>query len=148
MAKFIRYALVSLCFAVSVSCFAMWGCGFTVEDRLAAPQYFLPARFLLLECCKGYAIVTSADQDVRPSPTYQRIPQNSDVRLAAIESRIAKGKQFCVVGRTLYFPLWYPAIVLASMGVGVLRLGNRFTIRSMILTTTVISLLLGIPFVF
>jgi hypothetical protein len=70
------------------------------------------------------------------------------VRLAAIESRIAKGGHFCVVGRTLYFPLWYPAIVFASMGVGVLRLGDRFTIRSMILMTTVISLLLGIPFVF
>ncbi|WP_145430030.1 hypothetical protein [Lacipirellula limnantheis] len=51
-----------------------------------------------------------------------------------------------MVGRyrsAVYFPLWYPALIFALAGVGTLRLGRRFTIRSAIVATTVVAGLLG-----
>jgi hypothetical protein len=47
------------------------------------------------------------------------------------------------VGDRIYFPLWYPALIFALAGVGSLRLGRRFTIRSAIIATTVVAGLLG-----
>ena len=38
---------------------------------------------------------------------------------------------------------WYPAIVFALAAVGVLRLGKPFTIRSALIATTVVAVLLG-----
>ena len=45
------------------------------------------------------------------------------------------------MGNGVFFPLWYPAFALAA--VGVLRLGQRFTLRSAIIATTVVAGLLG-----
>jgi hypothetical protein len=41
------------------------------------------------------------------------------------------------------FPLWYPALVFALAGIGALRLGRRFTLRSAIIATAVVAGLLG-----
>ncbi len=148
MTKYLRYALATFCFAASVGCLALWWASFSVDDRFIIPQYFSPERLLLVECCKGFVVITSANQESPPVLTIQSIPHYSNMRFAALESRVAKDGQFCVVGRTVYFPLWYPALVVASIGVGVLRISKRFTIRSTILTTSVAALWLGIPFVF
>ena len=40
------------------------------------------------------------------------------------------------------FPLWYPALIFALAGVASLRLG-RFTLRSAIIATSVVAVLLG-----
>jgi hypothetical protein len=45
---------------------------------------------------------------------------------------------------TAYLPLWYPALIFALAGVGALRLGHRFTLRSAIIATTVVAGLLGV----
>ncbi|QDT72231.1 hypothetical protein [Lacipirellula limnantheis] len=45
--------------------------------------------------------------------------------------------------QSVYFPLWYPALVFALTSVAALRLGRRFTIRSAIVATTVVAGLLG-----
>jgi len=42
-----------------------------------------------------------------------------------------------------YFPLWYPVLIFALAGVGVLRLNRRFTLRSVIIAMTVVAVLLG-----
>ena len=44
---------------------------------------------------------------------------------------------------TVHFPIWYPALVFALAGVGALRIGQRFTIRSALIATTVVAALLG-----
>jgi hypothetical protein len=44
---------------------------------------------------------------------------------------------------SLYFPLWYPALIFALAGAASLKLGHRFTIRSAIIATTVVAGLLG-----
>jgi hypothetical protein len=44
----------------------------------------------------------------------------------------------------VYFPLWSPALIFALAGVVALRLSGRFTIRSALIATTVVAVLLGI----
>ena len=146
--RFLRYGLATLCFGVSIGCLALWWAGVSLNDRLTLPQYVPPNRLLLLECCAGFVVITSADQIGLPVEAFQSIPHNSNVRLAALKSRIGRGGQFGVVGRTLYFPLWYPALAAAFIGVGLLRIRRRFTTRSTICTTSVLAIWLGIPFVF
>lgn len=46
-------------------------------------------------------------------------------------------------GRAIIFPLWYPALVFALGGVGVIRLGRQFTLRSAFVVTTVSVALTG-----
>jgi hypothetical protein len=43
----------------------------------------------------------------------------------------------------VFFPLWFPAVTFALAGVGTLRLGRRFTLRSALIATTVVAGLLG-----
>jgi hypothetical protein len=50
-------------------------------------------------------------------------------------------------GLTVFFPLWYPALILTLAGVGALRLGRRFTLRSATIATTVVAGLLGMAVV-
>ena len=50
-------------------------------------------------------------------------------------------------GAAVYFPLWYPALIFALAGVGVLRLGRRFTLRTAIIATAVVAGLLGMAVV-
>ena len=51
---------------------------------------------------------------------------------------------FSITSSEVYFPIWYPALIFALAGVGALRLGRRFTLRSAIIATTVLAGLLGV----
>ena len=44
--------------------------------------------------------------------------------------------------RMVYFPTWYPALVFALAAVAAIRM-RRFTLRSAIVGTSVVALLLG-----
>jgi len=46
-------------------------------------------------------------------------------------------------GIAVYFPLWYPALVFALAGVGVLRFRRQFSIRSALVAVSVVAALLG-----
>ena len=50
---------------------------------------------------------------------------------------------FATAARSVYFPLWYPALIFALAGGAALRFGRRFTLRSAIIVTTVVAGLLG-----
>ena len=62
--------------------------------------------------------------------------------LSAFGTGATSGKMFGRGMRNVHFPLWYPALVFALAGVGALRVG-RFTIRSALITTTIVAVLLG-----
>jgi hypothetical protein len=51
--------------------------------------------------------------------------------------------QFGIVSPFCYFPLWYPTLALGLTGVGIIRLGCGFTLRSAIIAMTVVAGLLG-----
>ena len=58
---------------------------------------------------------------------------------------IAKSGRFGLAddNHSLFFPLWYPALIFVLAAVAALRLGRRFTLRSAIIATTVVAGLLG-----
>ena len=56
---------------------------------------------------------------------------------------VANFSQPCGGRYWCYFPLWYPAIIFALAGVAVLRLSRQFSIRSALITTTVLATLIG-----
>lgn len=45
--------------------------------------------------------------------------------------------------RWFWFPAWYPALIFALAGVAVLRFGRQFSIRSALVTTTVLAALIA-----
>lgn len=47
------------------------------------------------------------------------------------------------VPQATYFPLWYPALVSALVGVGVVRFRRQFSIRSALVAITVVAALTG-----
>ena len=50
---------------------------------------------------------------------------------------------FSLRGRTVKFPLWYPALIFALAGVGVLRFRRQFSIRTALICVSVVAVLLG-----
>jgi hypothetical protein len=46
-------------------------------------------------------------------------------------------------GIAVYFPLWYPALIFALSGVGVLRFRRQFSIRTALVATTVVAALVA-----
>ena len=51
--------------------------------------------------------------------------------------------QFGIVSPFCYFPLWYPPLVFALGGVGVLRFRCQLSIRSALICVSVVAALLG-----
>jgi hypothetical protein len=145
MAKFIRYALATFCFAASVGCLALWWRSDTYREMIYGPQ--MRGRTLYLEAYHGSVIVERLHRGQQGNKLHLagmshttaliREPRNSfDV------SKDAHGR-FGRLGTAYYFPLWYPALVFALAAIAAIRIGRRFTIRSAIIATTVVAGLLG-----
>ena len=47
-------------------------------------------------------------------------------------------------GNTTIFPLWYPALVIAVIGLCVLQVQRQFTVRSALVGTTLVAALIGV----
>lgn len=45
------------------------------------------------------------------------------------------------------FPHWYSALIFAIAGIASLRVGRRFTLRSALIATTVVAVMLGMAVV-
>jgi hypothetical protein len=145
MAKIIRYALATFCFAASVGCLALWWRSETFLDRIVGPLYQVPCAGLQIESFHGIAAATWLDDDAGQLATegWMRLPAVTGQpfhTLLAVGDRGLFGvnKEWGIV----FFPHWYPALVFALAAVAVLRLG-RFTLRSAIIATTVVAGLLG-----
>jgi hypothetical protein len=140
MASFIRYALATVCLTASVGCLALWWRSYTYSDVVYGRT---PDRSQFLNSCRG-----SVETAYRyaPSPAYSWDYSFSYKLDDETPSEIARRKQRKSFGRRhrgFYWPHWYPALIFAIAGVGALRLGRRFTLRSAIIATTVVSGLLG-----
>jgi hypothetical protein len=62
-------------------------------------------------------------------------------------SLVAANDHFSASGNIIYFPLWYPALIFALAGVGVLRFRRQFSIRSALVAVSVVAALLGMAVV-
>ncbi|MBL9161436.1 MAG: hypothetical protein JNL18_01710 [Planctomycetaceae bacterium] len=133
----LRYALAPFCFAASVGCLALWGRSMSNRDFLTGPE--LGGRIHCLDCVNGRVIYRPPDKYSQPRKMWRSNP------VSDTSGRDQYGSE--LFGPTheefgVYCPLWYPALIFALAGVGILRVG-RFTIRSALIAMTIVAALLG-----
>lgn len=155
MVNYLRYALAAFCFAASVGCLALWRRSMSTQDVLIGPSYVRPTVGLLLDAVDGVGIATVVFESSRNSnpppfnPKWKYLSRQAN----AIEGRREQMEpMFEQHGAILlsfkdgmaYCALWYPALVFALAGVGVLRCRRQFSIRSALICVSVVAALLGI----
>jgi hypothetical protein len=143
MLTYLRYALATFCFAASVGCLGLWE--WSHQQRITC-QVQSATKHSFIEARGGYLTVHPCD--MRASSVGSSIytfwsKESQDTDDLFLSVVIANSGMFGVYHSLLHFPLWYPALIFALAGVGILRLGRRFTIRSAIIATTVVAGLLG-----
>ena len=144
MAKFLRYALATVCFAASVGCFAVWWRSFTYWDTFISP---VPGRnsAIVADFCGGAAMIVR----LAPRPkdaVYQSWGISStptDWTPEAFAEEDRKYGRFGVENGVVSFPIWFPGLLLALVGITAVQAHRRFTLRSVLITTTAVAALLG-----
>jgi hypothetical protein len=145
MAKFIRYALATVCIAASVGCLGLWWD--TVANELHwNAMYVSPSFHLQLRAADGTGNV-ELRRRILPGAN---LLGEWHVQNSAFRGRVNQlpwtGGQQSSFGRTrtgVYFPLWYLALIFALAGVAALRFRRQFTIRSALIAVSVVAALLG-----
>ena len=145
MLKYLRYALATFCCAASVGCLALWGRSAAYDYRAYTASYVMPDGSAHVRVIDGFAYVSSMhfNNDNKRFGSGLRFYSG---RLQSADATVRPAGDFGRRNKTIYFPLWYPALVFALAGVGILRLG-RFTIRSALIATTIVAVLLGMTVV-
>ena len=133
MLIYLRYALATVCFAASVGCCIMLLLSWSGLASIDIP------------ISKGRTI----EVKLWLGEFRMRIDQPRSSRLSAqpVAERVSDGGRFVLTRRGVYFPLWYPALIFALAGVGVLRFRRQFSIRSALICVSVVAALLGMAVV-
>jgi hypothetical protein len=139
MAKFIRYALATFCFAASIGCLALWW----RSDKLLAVTYLGINHEFEIVTDFGYVTVYLNHGSSTRQFSDWKLTELDAWEIPWFADELEVHGRFGGDGSAVYFPLWYPALIFALAGVAALRLGRRFTIRSAIIATTVVAGLLG-----
>jgi hypothetical protein len=151
MLTYLRYALATVCFAASVGCLALWWRSHTYRDVLSGPTQVFPSGEIRFGSAMGMCSVSTIPSvPVASKPwRYETMPYIKG-ELEGIKDFIETNGYFSSArygnGLSVYFPLWYPALIFAFAGVANLRV-SRFTIRSTIIATTIAAGLLGMAVV-
>ena len=143
MAKLIRYALATVCFAASVGCLGLWGWSYkqqiTCQLMNATTHTFVEAR-------SGYLTIVSLQV---PRAGFGSVPQihwTLEERPGVdrfMEIAVEEVGRFGLYRSSLHFPLWFASLIFALAGVGVLRFRRQFSIRSALVATTILASLVG-----
>jgi hypothetical protein len=138
----LRYAIAALFFAASVGCLALWwrsASHWDIHEWLTKP----PFCGHILQTIDGMALV-EFNHEYAYAPSISRSYFHTSNRAnGQLKSKIEKRGLFYLIGMNAQFPLWYPALVFALAGVGVLRFRRQFSIRSALISLTVVAALLG-----
>jgi hypothetical protein len=140
MTKFLRYALTTFCFAASVGCLGLWRRSYTVYEQIYC-QSPISSDVIYFSAFLGAVYIGPADaRTVAITWRYApRVIADMDIPADAGYGPT----QFGWYGTGYHFPLWYPALIFALAGVGVLRFRRQFSIRSALVATTVVAALVG-----
>jgi hypothetical protein len=153
MLTYLRYALATICFALSVACLGLWGWSPASTDLVHfvdwstdGTDYYADGVSLHVQLGDGEGMIS----------LIRRLPYTNVGSIEHLQAGVLRGESvaqfttmrkqpgsFAVGQGSIFFSLWYPALVFALAGIGALRLGRRFTIRSAIIATTVVAGLLG-----
>ena len=136
--KYLRYTMAAVCGAASVGCLALWWRSTLYDVTI---QFVSARTWLTAHACNGCTLVcvplhSPGERGFSCISTLQ-----SPIFVNVVEDSLIRGR-FGVSGEFVYFPLWYPALVFALAGVGILRIG-RFTIRSALIVTAIVAALLA-----
>lgn len=151
MAKFIRYALATVCFAASVGCLVLsWRS--QMRWDVVHGGGFDPARILVFQSYGGMCEINSYPKPFSRDGAW-RFTSSRWEGLTDSDRPLGAEDQFGLVtvgapalggnGQGVYFPLWYPALIFALAGVAAFRFRRQFTIRSALIAVTVVAALLG-----
>ena len=149
MFKAIRYTLATICLTASVGCLALWWPSFSYRHMayFPSPQ---TSRVVYLETFRGslvasYGVKGRVKKSASPPPTWQISSEAIPEDFAFIDCRRPPVANF---GRTfprgLYFPLWYAAMFWAIAAVAALRLHRQFSIRSSMIVTAIVAVMIGV----
>ena len=141
--KYLRYALATFCVAASVGCLALWWRSEVVDMRFVGAAYYSPGQRLSIELFEGKALVTRSFVKSNPYPKWVRFPRRSQEARESLHSFLNSRGHFSATASGFNFPLWYPALIFALVGVGVLRFRRQFSIRSALICVSVVAVLLG-----
>jgi hypothetical protein len=138
MAKVIRYALATICFAASVGCLALW----RRSDKLLAVTYLgINLEFEVATDFGFASVYMNEGSPSRQSSTWE-LTELDAWETPWFADELDEGR-FGREGNAVYFPLWYPVLVFALAAVAAMRVGRRFTLRSTLIATTIVAALLG-----
>jgi hypothetical protein len=141
MLTYLRYSLATFCFAASVGCLALSWRSFTHRDIVILQSSFLGNQVNLVFNCGQMRVQARYPADTMPSIRHLAVKPTDGEWFRQFVTRF--GYFGIGVDDSVFFPLWYPALIFALAGVATLRLGRRFTLRSAIIATTVVAGLLG-----
>ena len=145
LASLLRYTLAAIFFAASVGCLGLWGWSASHSQWEVAASYYAQQQSVHFEAIGGFAIAWTGHG--RPRVGWKTEAIELSVPSQAVANAVSAHGLFGWPAtpreRFLHFPLWYPALVFALAAVGVLRIGQRFTIRLALIATTVVAALLG-----
>jgi hypothetical protein len=145
MLTYLRYALATICFTLSVACLALW---WRSETYLEYVRLKNPTHYAAVVCRTAYGHCEISYYGPVMGLAFGVEVKHRRTELGNFRPSGSPGplwggaKSFVGARRLVFFPLWYPALVSGLAGIGVLRLG-RFTILSATIATTVVAGLFG-----
>jgi hypothetical protein len=150
MAKFIRYALATVCFAASVGCLALWWRSMSKWEVHNLRPPIGSTRVVNINTYYGTVSIALLPEDFSRHLTFNAGENRAYHDLGKREIHdglLTLHRRHGMFGSASqiggYFPLWYPALIFALAGVGVLRFRRQFSIRSALIVVTVVAALLG-----
>jgi hypothetical protein len=141
MLTYLRYSLATFCFAASVGCFASWAYMASRDRQFVNVTVIGPGWLLDFQAQGGTLHI--ARHRVRSSSDYAVHFASTDLHEPSSENDSGPRRPFGLYEREVYFPIWYPAIMFAFAGIGVLCFRRQFSIRSVLVTVSIVAALLG-----
>ena len=137
MLTYLRYALATFCFVASVGCLGLWWRSFTYHDEVYGDSP-IGSKVIYISAFRGAGCI-----GIPQSPEVPKALHHSPTLIAGMnipaDARIGPEQFGWSGGSGVYFPLWYPALIFALAGVGVLRIRRHFSIRSTLVSTTIVA---------
>jgi hypothetical protein len=141
MLKATRYTLAAICLASSVGCLAVWWRSETYRDVIFTPTYVIPTRPLWIDVYSGHVNLSLGLEDESRGLLFEL--QHAAHRVEWDDPQSNPPWTYShAQGNTITFPLWYAALVFALVAVAAIRI-RRFTLRSALVATSVVAVLLG-----
>ena len=150
MLTYLRYTLAAGCFAASVGCLLLWWRTASEKSSHYTISYHSISGAIYAQLLDSQVHAYFSSETKRATGYVGRLASSRKAHASLLDWQLSQ-PQF---GRTrrgykygVTFPIWYPALIVALAGVGVLRFRRQFSIRSALVCLTMVAALLGMAVV-